>query len=66
MSAARDRWEWVQNAREAVALATQHGWHVFLVTNQAGIARGLYGQSEVGFPARLGGRRIARRRRHAR
>jgi D-glycero-D-manno-heptose 1,7-bisphosphate phosphatase len=43
----RDRWEWVQNAREAVALATSHGWHVFLVTNQAGVARGLYGQNEV-------------------
>ena len=43
----RDRWEWVQNAREAVALATGHGWHVFLVTNQAGVARGLYGQNEV-------------------
>jgi D-glycero-D-manno-heptose 1,7-bisphosphate phosphatase len=36
----RDRWEWVENAREAVALATAHGWHVFLVTNQAGVARG--------------------------
>jgi D-glycero-D-manno-heptose 1,7-bisphosphate phosphatase len=43
----RDRWEWVQNAREAVAEATGHGWHVFLVTNQAGVAKGLYGQSEV-------------------
>jgi len=43
----RDRWEWVQNAREAVALATAHGWHVFLVTNQAGVARGLYGEADV-------------------
>jgi D-glycero-D-manno-heptose 1,7-bisphosphate phosphatase len=43
----RDRWDWVQNAREAVALATAHGWHVFLVTNQAGVARGLYGESDV-------------------
>jgi D-glycero-D-manno-heptose 1,7-bisphosphate phosphatase len=43
----RERWEWVQNAREAVALATGHGWHVFLVTNQAGVARGLYGESDV-------------------
>ncbi len=43
----RDRWEWVAGAREAVALATSHGWHVFVVTNQAGVARGLYGEPEV-------------------
>ncbi len=44
----QDRWEWVDGAREAVAAATSHGWHVFIVTNQAGIARGLYGEPEVG------------------
>ena len=44
----QDRWEWVDGAREAVAAATAHGWHVFVVTNQAGIARGLYGEPEVG------------------
>jgi D-glycero-D-manno-heptose 1,7-bisphosphate phosphatase len=43
----QDRWEWVDGAREAVALATSHGWHVFVVTNQAGVARGLYGESAV-------------------
>jgi len=43
----QDRWEWVDGAREAVALACDHGWHVFVVTNQAGVARGLYGVSEV-------------------
>ncbi len=43
----RDRWEWVDGAREAVALATSHGWHVFVATNQAGIARGLYGEPDV-------------------
>jgi D-glycero-D-manno-heptose 1,7-bisphosphate phosphatase len=43
----QDRWEWVEGAREAVALATAHGWHVFVVTNQAGVARGLYGVQEV-------------------
>lgn len=43
----QDRWEWVEGAREAVALACAHGWHVFVVTNQAGIARGLYGVQEV-------------------
>ncbi len=44
----QDRWEWVDGAREAVAAATAHGWHVFIVTNQAGVARGLYGEPEVG------------------
>ncbi len=44
----QDRWEWVDGAREAVAAATSRGWHVFVVTNQAGIARGLYGEPEVG------------------
>ncbi len=43
----RDRWEWVQGAREAVALATKQGWHVFVVTNQAGIARGLYDEADL-------------------
>jgi len=43
----RDRWEWMEGAREAVALATFHGWHVFVVTNQAGVARGLYGETDV-------------------
>ena len=43
----RERWEWMPGAREAVALATGHGWHVFVVTNQAGVARGLYGEADV-------------------
>ena len=43
----RDRWEWVPGARETVAQASAHGWHVFIVTNQAGVARGLYGEADV-------------------
>ena len=43
----QDRWEWIDGAREAVAAATSKGWHVFIVTNQAGIARGLYGEPDV-------------------
>ncbi len=43
----RDRWEWVEGAREAVAHAVDHGWHIFVVTNQAGVAKGLYGESDV-------------------
>jgi D,D-heptose 1,7-bisphosphate phosphatase len=42
-----DRWDWVAGAQAAVAAATQAGWHVFVVTNQSGVARGLYGEAEV-------------------
>jgi len=27
---------------DAIRHATEHGWHVFIVTNQAGVARGFY------------------------
>jgi D-glycero-D-manno-heptose 1,7-bisphosphate phosphatase len=43
----RERWEWTPRAREAVALATGRGWHVFIATNQSGIARGLYDEAAV-------------------
>ena len=45
--ATRDRFEWVNGAREAVALATQCGWKVFIVTNQSGVARGFYTEDDV-------------------
>lgn len=37
-----DRFDWVEGAREAVALANARGYYVFIVTNQAGIGKGLY------------------------
>jgi len=37
-----DRFEWVEGAREAIALANARGYYVFIVTNQAGIGKGLY------------------------
>ncbi|MGQ2989693.1 MAG: HAD-IIIA family hydrolase [Brevundimonas sp.] len=37
-----DRFDWVEGAREAVALANARGFYVFIVTNQAGIGKGLY------------------------
>jgi D,D-heptose 1,7-bisphosphate phosphatase len=43
----RDRFEWMPGAREAIALATARGWHVFVVTNQSGVARGHYDEAAV-------------------
>jgi D,D-heptose 1,7-bisphosphate phosphatase len=42
-----DRFEWVEGAREAIRHATEAGWHVFIVTNQSGVARGLYDEDVV-------------------
>jgi D,D-heptose 1,7-bisphosphate phosphatase len=38
----RERFEWVPGALDAIRLATSAGWHVFVVTNQSGVARGFY------------------------
>jgi D,D-heptose 1,7-bisphosphate phosphatase len=43
----RDRFEWMPGAREAIRHATASGWHVFVVTNQAGVARGFYTEADV-------------------
>jgi D-glycero-D-manno-heptose 1,7-bisphosphate phosphatase len=43
----RDRFDWMPGAREAVRLATGRGWHVFVVTNQSGIARGFYDETAL-------------------
>ncbi|MGA9869272.1 MAG: HAD-IIIA family hydrolase [Acetobacteraceae bacterium] len=43
----RDRFEWMTGAREAVRLATDAGWHVFVVTNQSGVGRGFYDEQAV-------------------
>jgi D,D-heptose 1,7-bisphosphate phosphatase len=43
----RERFEWVEGAKEAVRLATSQGWHVFIVTNQSGVARGFYDEAQV-------------------
>ncbi len=43
----RDRWQWVEGAIEAIRLAADAGWHVFVVTNQSGIARGLYDEDAL-------------------
>lgn len=38
---------WMEGAREAIKLLNDRGYLVFVVTNQAGIARGYYGPDEV-------------------
>ncbi|HBK04244.1 MAG TPA: haloacid dehalogenase [Acetobacteraceae bacterium] len=43
----RDRFEWVDGALEAIRYATASGWHVFIVTNQSGVARGYYDEAAV-------------------
>lgn len=42
-----DRFEWVDGALDAIRYATQAGWHVFIVTNQSGVARGLFNEAAV-------------------
>lgn len=42
-----DRFEWIEGAREAVRLANDAGRYVFVVTNQAGVAKGYYSEAEV-------------------
>lgn len=38
---------WIDGAREVVRLANDKGWFVFVVTNQAGVARGYYEERDV-------------------
>ena len=43
----RDRWEWIPGALDAIRLATASFRHVFIVTNQSGVARGFYDEAAV-------------------
>ena len=40
--------QWVRGAKEAVKLLNDAGYYVFVVTNQAGVAKGRYGEDAVG------------------
>jgi len=41
------RFEWTETALEAVREASDAGWHVLVVTNQSGVARGMYDEAAV-------------------
>ncbi len=43
----RGRFEWVPGAQAAVRAACDRGWHVFVATNQSGVARGYYDETAV-------------------
>jgi len=42
-----EEFRWIDGAREAIRLVNDAGWFAFVVTNQAGVARGLYDEADV-------------------
>jgi D-glycero-D-manno-heptose 1,7-bisphosphate phosphatase len=42
-----DEFQWVPGAKEAVRMLNERGFFVFVVTNQAGVARGYYPEADV-------------------
>ena len=42
-----DRFHWVEGAKDAVRRVNDSGRHAFVVTNQAGVAKGMYAEADV-------------------
>jgi len=42
-----EEFEWLEGAQKAIRLCNDAGYFVFVVTNQAGVARGHYGEADV-------------------
>lgn len=40
-------WEWIPGTQAALLAAKAAGWKLIVVTNQSGIARGMYGEAEL-------------------
>ena len=45
--AKRENFQWIEGAQAAVKALNDAGYYVFIVTNQSGIARGLYSEDEM-------------------
>jgi D-glycero-D-manno-heptose 1,7-bisphosphate phosphatase len=43
----KEDFEWIEGAPEAIKAFNDRGWWVFVVTNQSGIARGLYSEQQM-------------------
>lgn len=43
----RERFEWESNVRETIARIADRGYHIFIVTNKSGIARGFYSECDL-------------------
>jgi histidinol-phosphate phosphatase family protein len=42
-----EEFEWITGAKEAIALLTQHGYRLIVVSNQAGIGRGVMSEEDL-------------------
>lgn len=54
--------KWIEGAQDAVKAISEAGYFAFVVTNQSGIARGMFNEDDVQALSRLDGRRIGKDR----